>query len=311
MPTPTNLKVIRSFIEEGRHRRGGNLFADKADNTLYSYGYHFPLVVRLPDGFLVNGSSSSVTTTRHQDGVFHVLDDANERYVVVPFDSIGAALYGSPERSPWPTWSHSTRDAVADVRSSVSITVPTNGERWREVAYRKPDGTEATRVVHTLGDSVIRLHDHHYISAVDDTGVGRGIYFLTQLITRRTPDSLKDALDMLEPEPVRQAERMDLEVSRQGEWFAIPQKVVTRKLMRDVRKGLAVFRRHHVLGRDGHHKLTEAVIYKCGPAKGEVYARGTMRHTRGEHRLLSLPKAWFRIVRNIQGQSYSLVGNFD
>ncbi len=66
-----------------------------------------------------------------------------------------------------------------------------------------------------------------------------------------------------------------------------------------------MYRRSHVLGRDGHHLLTEAVIYKPGPKKGRVYARGTMRHTGGEHRMLRLP-GWSRIVHGIQGSSYSL-----
>lgn len=308
MPTPTNHEVIRSFVEEERHRRGGTIFADERDDTLYSYGYHFPLAVRLPDGFLVNGSHVSATTTRHQNQAFRVLDDAKERYAVVPFDAVGAALYGSPDRSPWPTWENSTRGAVAEVRANASIAVPTNGERWREVPYRKPDGTEATRLVHTLGDTVIRVREHYYISAVDETGVGRGLYFLTELRTRRAPYSLADALEMLKPEAVRNAERSGTEVRRQGEWFAIPQDVATHKLTQDVRRGLAVFRQHHVLGRDGHHRLTESVIYEHGPQKGEVYARGTMRHTEREHRLLSLPEVWFRIVHATQGQSYSLGG---
>ena len=309
MPTPTNHEVIRSFVEEGRHRRGSRVFADERDGALYSYGYHFPLVVRLPDGFLVNGSHVSMSTTRHQNLTFGVLDGAKERFAVVPFDVVGAALYGGPRHSPWPhSGMHSTQDGVAKIRVSVSITVPTNGERWREVPYHKPDGTEATRIVHTLGDSVIRVREHYYISAVDETGVGRGLYFFTELNTRRAPWSLAKAFETLKPEIVRQAERAGIEVRRQGEWFAIPQEVATHKLTQDVQRGLAVFHRHHVLGRDGHHRLTESVIYEHGPQKGEVYARGTMRHTEREHRLLSLPKVWFRIVHATQGQSYSLGG---
>lgn len=301
--------VVRSFVEEERHRRGSRIFADERDGALYSHDYHFPLAVRLPDGFLVNGSHVSVSTTRHQNITFRVLDDARARYAVVPFDAVGAALYGSPDRSPWPaTRERPRRDAVGELRASTAIAVPSNGERWREVPYRKPDGTEATRVVHTLGDSVIRIRDHSYISAVDETGVGRGLYFLTELQTRRAPRSLGDALAMLKPDPVREAERAGLEVRRQGEWFAIPENVQTRELMRDVNRGLATFRNHHVLGTDGHHRLTEAVIYEYGPKKGEVYARGTMRHTRGEHRMLSLPEVWYRIVHSTQGQSYSLGG---
>jgi hypothetical protein len=58
--------------------------------------------------------------------------------------------------------------------------------------------------------------------------------------------------------------------------------------MLDVRRGVAVREQDHVLGREGHHQLTHAVIYKYGPEKGQVFARGSMRHTRGEHRMLAL-----------------------
>ena len=308
MPTPTNHEVIRSFVEEGRYRRGGNLFADERDGALYSYGYHFPLVVRLSDGFLVNGGRRSVTTTRHQGVAFRVLEEAKERFAVVPFDAIGSTLYGSPDQSPWPAVWDNTREAVADARANVSIAVPTTGERWREVPYKKPDGTTATRIVHTLGDTVIRVREHYYISAVDETGVGPGLYFFTELRTRQAPRSVGEALETLKPDIVRQAETAGLDVRRQGEWFAIGQDVQTRELMRDVRRGFAIFCRRHVLGRDGHHRLTESVIYKHGPQKGEVYARGTIRHTEGEHLMLRLPKGWFRLAHSVQGQSYSLGG---
>ena len=311
MPT-SHVNVLRSFVEEGRALRGARVFADEREGAIYSHGYHFPLVVRLADGFLVNGSHVSQSTTRHQNTAFRALDEIGARYAVIPFDALGAALYGSPDRSPWRQTHYSglasSPRALADVRDNVSIAVPSNGERWREVRYRKPDGTEATRIVHTLGDSVIFVQNRYFVSAVDDTGAGRGLYFLTELRAHHAPRSLAEALETLKPEPVRQAERAGVEVRRQGEWFAISQTVTTRQLMRDVKQGWAVRRPGHVLGGSGHHRLTVAVIYKRGPQKGEVYARGTMRHTGGEHRMLSLPESWYRVVHSIQGQSYSLGG---
>lgn len=96
---------------------------------------------------------------------------------------------------------------------------------------------------------------------------------------------------------------------RQGEWFAVPTKLLTSQLMRDVERGIAVYLREHVLGRDGHHKLEEAVIYRAGPKKGEVYARGVLTHIRDEHTDLDLGTIrWNLIVRNIQGASYTLSG---
>jgi hypothetical protein len=80
--------------------------------------------------------------------------------------------------------------------------------------------------------------------------------------------------------------------------------------MRDVERGVAEYRQRHVLGRDGHHELEEAVIYRAGPRKGEVYHRGVLRHTKHEHADLDFGTIrWHLVVHNTnQGASYTLSG---
>jgi hypothetical protein len=300
----SHLEVIRGFIR-GRYRRGSRVFADESTDTAYSYGRHFPLLVRLPDGFLVNGNRYSMSTGRHQGLVLHALAKERQRYAVVPFSALTMAVEESRRLTR-----HRVSTGEAELKQAVSIIVASSGERWVERPYRKPDGTLAMRMVHTLGDSVVRVHGRRYISAVDETGAGRGVYFFSELPDGRPPSSVPEALEMLKPPLVVEAEQKGLAVRRQGEWFAIPGDMNTRRLMQDVRDGYALRHRHHVLGRDGHHVLTDAVIYKYGEKKGWVFARGTMRHTRGEHRMLAL-EPWSRIVRARQRRSYSIVGNFD
>jgi hypothetical protein len=165
------------------------------------------------------------------------------------------------------------------------------------------------RRVHTLGDSVIRVQDRFYISAVDETGVGRGMYFLAELLCDRPPTSLDEAFNILKPKVVRDAEARGANVMRQGEWFAIPTKRLTSQVLGDVERGIAVYRVKHVLGRDGHHELEEAVVYRARTRKGEVYARGVIRHTGEEHHDLDLGTVrWYLVVHNIQGASYTLQG---
>ncbi len=297
----SHLEVVRAYVR-GQYRRGSRVFADESDGAVLSYGRHFPLVVQIPGGFLVNGSRYSNSTARHQNLALRALAESRQRYAVVPFNAIERAMAALNHRVPV--------SFLSELKEAVSITVPSSEERWRSVEYMKPDGTAAHRSVHTLGDSVIRVRDHGFVSAVDETGVGRGIYFFTQLPGRKTPSSLQEALDMLKPPFVRHAEKEGLEVRRQGEWFAVQVRTRARQLMRDVRRGVAVRGQDHVLGRDGHHRLKHSVIYKYGRKKGQVFARGSMRHTRGEHRMLALPE-WSRIVHSVQGRSYSLSGNFD
>ena len=56
-------------------------------------------------------------------------------------------------------------------------------------------------------------------------------------------------------------------------------------------------------------QLEEAVIYKAGPRKGEVYARGILTHTQDEHEALDLGTIrWHLVVHNVAGPSYTLGG---
>ena len=268
-------------------------------------GQEAPLAVRLEDGsLLANGVRLLQPMDTHQLQVLHALERTHSRFGVVPFHSIAAA------------WTDGAVDdwnrayiSISDLKEEVAIVVPSEGEQWWQVTYKDKDGRERTRNLHTLGDSVVRVKDRFYLSAVDETGVGNGMYFLAELVTDRAPKTLEDAMNFLKPGIVREAEARGTNVLRQGEWFAIPTYYCTSELMRDVERGIAVYGERHVLGKDGHHELEEAVIYKAGSRKGEVYARGVLRHTKDEHVDLRLGTArWYLIVHNVAGAAYTLSG---
>jgi len=310
-------KLIGQFIENGTEGSGTYVKADKGMliskiPALYSgsgwrrrESRETPLAARLEDeSLLVNGARLNWPDAGHQRSLLATLQHSPARFGVIPFHSIAAAWTNGEVRdwnqAPIPT---------GKLRKEVGIVVPSTGERWREVTVKDRQGREHTRSVHTLGDSVVRVRDRYYLSAVDETGVGRGMYFLAELSTDRAPASLEDALNYLKPKVVREAEARGANVRRQGEWFAIPTKLLTSELMRDVERGVARYVQRHVLGRDGHHELEEAVIYRAGPRKGEVYARGVLRHTKDEHVDLDLGTIrWYLVVHNIQGASYTLSG---
>jgi hypothetical protein len=317
--TMQHQQVIQNFIEG----RGGRGYLVKADEDVLSTqfpesyrpwghwgwrelnGRTFPLAVRLGDGhLLVNGAQLGWPATGHQMEVLRNLRDAHSKFGVVPFHSIAAAWTDGEVRDwdqkPIPT---------KDLQREVAIVIPSAGERWRTVAEKDKHGVVQKRQVHTLGDSVVRVHGRFYVSAVDETGEGNGMYFLAELLTDRPPKTLQEAFNFLKPKVVREAEARGANVRRQGEWFAIPTKLLTSELMRDVSRGVARFEAQHVLGRDGHHELEEAVVYRVGSRKGEVYARGVLKHTQGEHRDLDLGTIrWHLVVRNIQRAAYTLSG---
>jgi hypothetical protein len=311
----THQQVIENFIKEGKGGTGTNMKAtdDMLSSRVPSRQFAWrtrermeaPLAVRLEDGgLLANGAALRWPMRRHQRQVLRSLEDAHASFGVVPFHSIVAA------------WTDGVHDdwnqapiAISDLQKEVGIIVPSEGERWSQVKVKDKYGRTKTRSLHTLGDSVIRVKERFYLSAVDETGQGAGMYFLAELATDQAPASLQDAFNALKPPVVREAEAQGANVLRQGEWFAIPTMFLTSELMRDVERGIAGYRQNHVLGKDGHHQLEEAVIYRAGDRKGQVFARGVLKHTNNEHWDLDLGTIrWYQIVHNIQGASYTLTG---
>lgn len=63
-----NTEIVEKFIEGAEKGRTKNVFIE--GRVIYSYGYHFPMALRLdsPEGFIfiVNKNSYSSSTSRHQ-----------------------------------------------------------------------------------------------------------------------------------------------------------------------------------------------------------------------------------------------------
>jgi hypothetical protein len=317
----THSSVIENFIREGKGGKG--TYVKATDDVLLSkipLGYRpfgrepwrggargqtAQLAVRLKDGsILTNGARFDTPITTHQWLTIRLLERSQRRFSVVPFHSITAAWTDGRVDD----WSNAPF-GISDLQKEVSVVVPSGGEEWKQVQVKDKNGVITKRTIHTLGDSVLRVKDRFYLSGVDETGKGNGMYFFAELTTKQAPPTLKEAYNALKPKVVREAEGRGLNVLRQGEWFAIPAQVRTSELMRDVQRGIAVHRQRHVLGKDGHHELEEAVLYKAGERKGQVYARGVLRHTQDEHVDLDLGTVrWYQVVHNVVGASYTLSG---
>jgi len=64
--TYKNSDVVEHFLAFGTNEKihSKSVFFEK--DVLFSYGYHFPLCIRLKNGFLVNSDGYSNTTARHK-----------------------------------------------------------------------------------------------------------------------------------------------------------------------------------------------------------------------------------------------------
>ena len=75
-----NSDVCKNFVN-GVISKTKHLFIEKSRNgviVLYSYGYHFPLGIKLIDNnFLVNQNRYSNTTSRHKSNLLNCLNKDN------------------------------------------------------------------------------------------------------------------------------------------------------------------------------------------------------------------------------------------
>ena len=59
-----NSQVAEAFANGATSGKSGNMFID--GDTIYSYGYHFPIATRVKEGlYLINKNGYSQTTARH------------------------------------------------------------------------------------------------------------------------------------------------------------------------------------------------------------------------------------------------------
>lgn len=66
-----NSELARQFVQGATKGKGSHMFID--GDTIYSYGYHFPVAVRTKDGYLFNSSGYSSTTAKHKSYVNRAL----------------------------------------------------------------------------------------------------------------------------------------------------------------------------------------------------------------------------------------------
>lgn len=59
-----NRDLAKKFAEGGTSGRGSHMFINR--DTIYSYGYHFPIAKRMPWGFYFNSREYSNTTSKHK-----------------------------------------------------------------------------------------------------------------------------------------------------------------------------------------------------------------------------------------------------
>ncbi len=308
--------------------RGSVFTGGKDDDTIYSYGTHFPLaqIMKGQRGkprawFLINGDrwsgSGWITgSTSYQQGTVRAdIAETGLPSMIVPFSCLGLAgihrtsirrIEVLPDRRERVTH----REYWAQVPSWVPTSLQFGGGTYglRQLA---DDRWEWHTDVHILGESLFsaeynatynnatyqwRRRRALFLSGFDQQEPGLS-YFLCELPGQPWARTVAQARQALKPRIVADSETAGLEVLRQGDIFAVPMPGVrTRGLPGPSSRSTAVL--------DTNHFVTEARFAASG--RGNVtYARGILHHQpprrRPDHvrRALGDQRTWYMLVRNL------------
>lgn len=305
----SNQEVINAYLRgwssEGTNGNGSLYF--KGD-VLYSYGEHFPLAVSIGRFYICNGDKYSTTTSTHQTLLFESIP--NRMRVEIPFSALySAGIAGDPDKPSY-TVNRYDIDSIKEIKIL----------DWEEDRYidigRVSKKTGEKIYQHVLGAVLFEHKGRKFLSGLDETGKGNGVYFLTQLADD-TPTTVLEALESLKPAEVKQAEEEGLEVKRQGEFFFIPVNNDLNDYLNMLKKEGKAQKDYLIQGREGnagHHIAQYGINFE-----GNQYVWGIIKHSRGDHRQVKLyetgtkPKdrMWYKVVENIQVASWSASGGID
>ncbi len=297
----SNSEAVRRFVEKGFTRGGSeNVFAE--GDTLFSYGRHFPMLVRHKDGLILNADKYSVTTSAHQSAC------AQYARLQLPFSALQAAGISTrdlssmdiidiaPER--WDVLGYTRYDT--DNEKTIRITVA----QWNELpSMEKAIYSEYTE---RRPSATVIKHDNRYLlSSMDGQQ-----YFICQLPKPAT--TVSEADEMLVPDAVK-----GKEYQRQGEWFftkaySFPISLTVKhgtlsptKLFKFIK---AAMQKGFILPQP-HPDSNDHVATRGDMIDGTLYVTGCIRHP--DHRMLKLGDDIFNAYENTALVSWSASGNVD
>ncbi len=293
--------LVNNFVTKGAVTgRGSRIFID--GDVLYSFGHHFPLLVRTPSGFVMNADKYSSTTSKHQSLCMR------HATMQIPFSVLGAAgiLKGNRNASHdvasiaildshearW-DWTGKWNDGKNTISNAMYEAAPQayKDSCWRE-EERRPEA------------ALIEVDSKLYLSSMD----GRN-YFMVLLPDPVT--TVDEAFESLKPPEV-----IGKTFMRQGEWFFVETPPLNGET---AKKMYSKMPQNFVLPKK-NPASTSHVATRGFRIDDTVYVSGHIRHVpqwggRGDHPMLNLSKAdkprIFLAYENRALASYSASGRVD
>lgn len=303
--TLSHSDVVSAF--ERGHTKGSSssMFID--GDVLYSYGHHFPLLVRMKHWrngkpYLMNADRYSVTTSQHQSKASSIAG------ALIPFSALEEALASEKLQRP----------DIPSLRNEIEL-LDKSRERQDETGYYrywhsetgKNERISAKRYLELDKDERIKCHkimerrpeavllrfrDRYYLSSMDGWN-----YFISEL--PEPVETVEQAFESLIPFEAR-----DKGYKRQGEWFFVKASKVNEAV--DL-KGVKPFKWRVLdskIQQTGHHKVRDYHLHFGFPGP---LVRGTVRHTDGDHGVLKLGEEWYVAIESRHKGSWGASGRVD
>lgn len=182
---------------------------------------------------------------------------------------------------------------------------------------------------HFTGASVFKVDKEVFLFDFDRNELKHGILnpFLVKLSVKNVK-SVQEAYESLKPEEVLRAEKLGLDVERQGEWFFIPANEITSKKLDKLKKevksitlragpnrpnygeGLQMYQGKPVGDQSRMRDREEIEQAREVSKASEFFMSGTIKHSGREHKDLVL-KGWFKAVPNTAVASFTILGDVD
>jgi hypothetical protein len=166
-------RVIELFRDGITNKNGCNVYS--SGNTVYSYGNHFPLVIKRAsednlknreEWYLLNGDKYSISTSHHQSITYSLFGD----YPRVSFSAIRAG--GIDHRTCelvdyWKDQQRTVYQGDSDF-DDFNKYVPAGAEYHEK---RNEDGTIYLKSFHRIGSVVLKQAEKYYLCSMDEEDI--------------------------------------------------------------------------------------------------------------------------------------------
>jgi len=290
-----NHKTVVQRFKEGKNYRGSRIFAE--NNTLYSYGRHFPLAVRRgepgAEWYLLNGDKYSISTSKHQGITYSVFSDSPR----VSFTALNAAgiSYNSCKLVDFQKDAYDSAFKGDKNFLNFKSLVPTGAE-YHET--KDKEGNITYKSYHRIGAVVLEQSKKHFICSMDE-----GSYFIS-LLPKRVK-TVQETFEVLKPARIRKGNITDYK--RQGEWFFVLSDITIKE--KDFEKSAAL---PSADSSSNLHVCTR--LKKIGKryfVKGIIKHRNPRTNQRADHKPLKLGEGIYEALCNTAKGNWSASGNVD